>query len=288
MDQSASLQHPAVIMAGFNRQIRASRSRTLTSADPEGPHQLRVGLRRLRSGLQLFRPLLPKRSAKTLGPQARWMGQETGRLRDLEVLLYETVHPFLHATGGDKTLAALERLLAEAVTQQKRDLARTLRSARAARFLQEAAALDSAAFWLPAAEDPAALRDLCRAALARRQQQAHDLGRRFKALDEPARHEFRKTLKKLRYTAECAHAVFGAKKTRRYIKHMKVLQEGLGAMNDAVVAREVLTGITGGMAPGAPARIAAMALTDIRESHVTLDKKRIQRLWKALAREAPL
>lgn len=281
-------RHPAAIMAGFNRQILSSRDRTLTSADPEGPHQLRVGLRRLRSGLWLFRPLLPEGCAKPLGHEARWLGQETGHLRDLEVLFFETVQPYLEATGGDKALAALVRILANAVKNQKRDLARTLRGARAERLLEEAAALNNAAFWLPAADDPAALRDLCLTALALRQQQAQELGRYFKALDETGRHDFRKTLKKLRYTAECVHAVFKAKETGRYIKKLKRLQEGLGAMNDAVVAREVLTSITAGMAPDGPARIAAMALADIRDSRVNLDKTRVQKLWNALSKEKPL
>ncbi len=281
-------QHPAAIMAGFNRQILSSRDWTLTSEDPEGPHQLRVGLRRLRSGLWLFRPLLPPGYAKPLSLQARWLGQETGHLRDLEVLLYETVQPYLKATGGDKTLAALDRHLTVAVRRQKQDLVKTLHSERVARFLEEADPLNCTGFWIASAGQAAALRDLCRAALDLRHRQAHDLGRHFRGLDEPDRHEFRKTLKKLRYTAECANAVFAAPQTKAYIKQLKVLQEGLGAMNDAVVAREILTSITSDLAPDAPARIAAMALADVRDSHVNLDKQRIQKLWKALAKKDPL
>ena len=295
MDQATGVQHdlppdrhPAAILAGFNRQITSARGRTLTSADPEGPHQLRVGLRRLRSGLGLFRPLLPKGYAKPLGMQARWLGQETGRLRDLEVLLYETVTPYLRATGGDKTLAALERLLHGAGKQQKEQLVKTLHSKRVSRFLEEAEPLNRTGFWRPSAGDAAALRALCRAALDRRRQCAHDLGRHFKDLNEPDRHAFRKILKKLRYTAECTHAVFAAKRTKAYIKQLKTLQNGLGAMNDAVVARRMLTSLTAGLAPDAPARIAAIALADVRDSHVDLDKKRIQKRWKALAREEPL
>lgn len=281
-------QHPAAIMAGFNRQILSSCGRTLTSADPEGPHQLRVGLRRLRSGLWLFRPLLPEGCTKPLRREARWLGQEAGRRRDLEVLLYETAQPYLLAARGDKSLAALELLLRKSVKHRKKVLAKTLRGKRVARFLEQAIPLSDPGFWTATAGDKTRLRDLCRAALDQHLRRAHVMGRHFRELDEPARHEFRKTLKKLRYTAECAHAVFAAKQTKAYIKQLKVLQEGLGAMNDAVVAREVLTRITGGMAPDAPARIAAMALADVRDSHVNLDKKRIQKLWKALAKEQPL
>ena len=44
-------------------------------ADPEGPHQLRVGLRRLRSASSVFSQVLQSPEISRLNEEARWLGQ---------------------------------------------------------------------------------------------------------------------------------------------------------------------------------------------------------------------
>src|SRR5262245_49708177 len=46
--------------------------------DPEGPHQLRVALRRLRSAFSLFAPVLQSPELTRLNHEARWIGQGVG------------------------------------------------------------------------------------------------------------------------------------------------------------------------------------------------------------------
>src|SRR5262249_29256469 len=59
--------------------------------DSEGPHQLRVGLRRLRSAFSIFSPALTNAETVRLSQEARWLGQEVGRLRDRDVIVTEIV-----------------------------------------------------------------------------------------------------------------------------------------------------------------------------------------------------
>ena len=59
--------------------------------DPEGPHQLRIGLRRLRSAFSVYAPVLQSPEMVRLNEEARSLGQEVGRLRDLDVVACEIV-----------------------------------------------------------------------------------------------------------------------------------------------------------------------------------------------------
>jgi CHAD domain-containing protein len=61
------------------------------SDDPEGPHQLRVGLRRLRTAFGVFAPSLGEDVLARPSREARRLGQVVGPLRDIDVLNGEIV-----------------------------------------------------------------------------------------------------------------------------------------------------------------------------------------------------
>jgi len=58
----------------------------LEGKDPEGVHKVRVGLRRLRTALKLYKPYLKKDVYKSLSGKAKYLARELGALRDLDVL----------------------------------------------------------------------------------------------------------------------------------------------------------------------------------------------------------
>jgi CHAD domain-containing protein len=60
--------------------------------------------------------------------------------------------------------------------------------------------------------------------------------RRFDELDEAARHEVRKRLKRLRYLAELVAPLYKAKRVQRYLRTLGPAQDALGHMMDLVVA----------------------------------------------------
>jgi CHAD domain-containing protein len=72
-------------------QIAANRDATLALDDPEGPHQMRVGLRRLRSALKIHAKHLPDGSVKAIDTRAQALATQVGVLRDLDVLAGEIV-----------------------------------------------------------------------------------------------------------------------------------------------------------------------------------------------------
>src|SRR5690349_3666103 len=69
-----------------------------TAADPEHVHDSRVAIRRMRAALRLFKDVLP--NAEALDEELRWMADELGPVRDLDVQLKR-----LHATAEDLEVA---------------------------------------------------------------------------------------------------------------------------------------------------------------------------------------
>lgn len=85
--------------------------------------------------------------------------------------------------------------------------------------------------------------------LARRLRRWHgkvaDQGLQFAALDIPARHELRKRGKRLRYSLAFAESLLPAAKLRGYRKLLSRVQDILGEINDMAVAKEHYEGVYG-------------------------------------------
>jgi triphosphatase len=74
------------------RQV-ADNAPALEASDPEGVHQMRVGLRRLRAAMSLFRDLLTDAQSAALKRELKWLTKELAPARELEVLVQGVVVP---------------------------------------------------------------------------------------------------------------------------------------------------------------------------------------------------
>jgi triphosphatase len=93
------------------RQTLHNWQAVLASADTEGPHQLRIGLRRLRMALNAFRLAIDDDALRQLEQDAKHFFRRVGELRDLDVLTAEIAGP-LALRGGDRDgFATLMKLL---------------------------------------------------------------------------------------------------------------------------------------------------------------------------------
>jgi inorganic triphosphatase YgiF len=79
------------------RQVLVNRRAVLETDDPEAAHQLRIGLRRLRSALRALRPLVDRSSLHAFERSARDIGRHVGKLRDADVLISG-----IHAPGRSR------------------------------------------------------------------------------------------------------------------------------------------------------------------------------------------
>src|SRR5262249_174376 len=65
----------------------------LLAGDPEGVHQMRVGLRRLRAAISLFADILPDPQTAALKDELKWLTGELGPARERERLVTQGVAP---------------------------------------------------------------------------------------------------------------------------------------------------------------------------------------------------
>lgn len=198
-------------------------------ADAEFIHQMRVALRRLRSALRLFRPLLPEGFEAAVVPPLHELASLLGQARDWDVLAEEILAPACRAFPGDARLAAL----AAAVDSRRQAARAAVPPALAARPLA-LALLDLAAGLQRAAAAPgeASLADFAARRLARLRRKALALAQAARDM-EPARlHALRIGVKRLRYAAEFFAPLYRQRGVRDTLAALTALQDSLGALND--------------------------------------------------------
>ncbi|MFI4936665.1 MAG: CHAD domain-containing protein [Caulobacterales bacterium] len=234
------------------RQIAGNAERLRERAAPEVVHQLRVGLRRLRSLLTTFGPVVDDARLPALKAELAWLTIELDAARNLDVLLQ-----------GDYRAALREKENADGL----KGLGARLRGARRIAYARAAAAVESERFrrllldvltwieigaWTAEAAKGAEAREqpvlrFARKALSRRRRRIVRTGADLAALEPPARHRLRIAAKKMRYAADVFAGLFGRRpRARRFIDALKAVQDRLGELNDIVVgealAHEVAAG----------------------------------------------
>lgn len=209
------------------RQFRLNEA-LLARGDVEVVHQARVALRRLRSALAAFAPVVGDDTLDRLKDELRWLAGVLGAVRDLDVLIPERRD-------------AAERAALEQARREALDTAiAALSSARARALMLDLSEWLACGDWRrrPSSADMRALplRDFAIAALDRLRRKVKKRGRDLADLDDEARHALRKDTKKLRYAAEFFPCLFeGVKQQRRYrhfLETLKTLQDALGLLND--------------------------------------------------------
>ena len=211
------------------RQFRLNEDMLATADDAAVLHQARVGLRRLRSALSLFRDLFADDPLAAHHRDAlRWLQQVLGEARDIDVLIART--------ESDEDGQRLARARADAYA----DVGRALASPRARGVLLDFAEWLATGAWRA---NDAATRAIDRTAsdiLDRQRKRIATRGKRLAKLDDAHRHEVRIEAKKLRYAAEFFAALYPrGKPARRHGKFVAAigrLQDALGTLNDLAAA----------------------------------------------------
>ena len=234
-------------------QIAANLLGAIDSDDPEYAHQLRVGVRRLRSAIKLFEPLLPDGFASTWQPQLRMLAALAGEAREWDVLLSEILAPVVRLApdypGLDELLDAARARRDEARKSMRAKLHRPAFAALVISLMREIHLLStSAGQTRPVADAPAdqasdrqpeppepRLADFAAAQMQR-------LGRRAAKAAAAARkgevarlHALRLRLKRLRYATEFLGQLLRLPDARG-LRKIVALQTSLGLLNDLSVS----------------------------------------------------
>lgn len=233
--------------------------------DVEGVHQMRVALRRVRSLLGLFAPVLPAALCDEIDADLRWLNGPLGRRRDLDVFAVETLAPLMAALPEAEALRHVSMVVEARRAAALKALLSALHSARFAAVrlklewlcgLEEAALLPLLS---PEQQDAALMPAAAFAAqvLHRYRRRLKKLGRRSDTLSVPDLHRLRIRAKKLRYAVDFFRPMFSRRGVREQAQALAALQECLGALNDAAVGSSLVQDVLGG--DGADVAAAAIA-----------------------------
>lgn len=215
------------IVAKCHADLVKYRTMVLANRRPEGIHQTRVALRRLRAAFGLFRHAIDGPVMRALSAEAKWLAGECGPARDLHVFLTEI------ADEVSPLVRRVARRLADSHLQRARA---ALSGARFDAFDRQLHAfLD-----LSPAHPTDRLDAFARNALKARHDKVLRRGRKLETLSVKRLHQLRIAMKKLRYAAEFLQPAFARPAAKSYIEATARLQGALGILNDRAVAHEVL------------------------------------------------
>ena len=202
------------------------------TAGPEHLHQLRVGLRRLRSGLRFFDGWVEPAPEPHVVETVSQLFASLSDARDADV--QTTLTPPLQAAGapalpplhGGKGVDPVELLREGDTTQLWLELLGWLVATPQPLPSGQQSPLPSRPF-----------KSLAARRLKRWHAQVAETVSRFDALTDEERHWLRKRVKRLRYSIEFAASLFPAKRVEAYLKRLRPAQESLGRFNDVLVAQ---------------------------------------------------
>lgn len=239
--------------------------------NPEGVHQLRVSLRRLRSALDLMRSVGALSNLDALRSEAKWLAQDLSAARDWDVFQLETLPTIARACPAVAGFDALGRAAASRQSAAYRKAHDALGDRRCAMFLIGLGGWIETRGWRNdvAAEDLGQLSEpavnFAQRILAEQYAKVLKRGRRFKSLSAAELHRVRLATKRLRYLSEFLLPLFADRKSaRKFSRRLAALQEELGAFNDMAVTASLLDGL--GAGPDSAIAAAAIAGWQARAS----------------------
>jgi triphosphatase len=278
----------AAILQSCLRHLLESLPAAEDGRRPEGIHQLRVSLRRLRSALDLMRSVGSLSKLEWLRSEARWLAQNLSPARDWDIFQAETLPSIAEACPSIVGFDALSE-----ATEQRRSAAYArvrfvLADRRWSSFVIGLGAWIESRGWRSDVA-PEGLRQLAEPiinfashVLSNQYAKVLKRGRHFKSLRAEERHRLRLAVKKLRYHADFLLPLFGQRKcVKRFSARLADLQEDLGGYNDMATTASLLAGLG---AVTADSITAAAAITGWQAHAMIGAEANLRQAWADFAK----
>jgi inorganic triphosphatase YgiF len=238
------------ILDGCRAQVQGNVSGTMHSGDPEFLHQLRVGLRRLRSALRTFTPLVTKAGVQPVTRELKAIVARLGAARDWDIFSSIIAQQIAPPAGRSPEMARLLRKAGARRSAARAQARAALASEPFQRFLLHLMRWTEEAPWRKSEEVRRAVaqpaRQYGRRALARQERRVLRHAERIDWANPAARHRLRILAKRLRYAYEFFSATLSSKATRHYLVRLEAVQDVLGELNDIAVGSRLLEELGGG------------------------------------------
>jgi inorganic triphosphatase YgiF len=236
--------------------LQANEDMVLYGEDIEGVHQMRVALRRLRSGLSWYKPLIPNKKHAIIRDELKWITNILGVARDWDVFALSLQE--MQSCDKKFPLKDLRTNVAHLQARAYVTVRETLRSPRYSRMLLLLGKWLTQRRWrrkldvkmLQELDNP--VKDFASQTLEKHHQRVCQRGENFAQLSQVQLHELRIFIKKMAYGSRFFAALYPQKLARPYAKSLSHLQDELGILNDGNVATDLLN--QAGLGENAPAR----------------------------------
>jgi triphosphatase len=222
-------------------------------SDPEGVHQMRVGLRRLRAAISLFSKLFRDKQTERIKSELNWL--ETGVLspaRDLDVYERGTVEPVHRAAPATPGMKPLEEALALRRAAAFAKAKAVVASPRYRSLLLDTLQWLEVGDWVKRSRRyrDRPIERFAADILARHTKKVRKKAKRLQKLGTRERHKLRIAVKKLRYASDFFGHLFAGRQAKKCLSGFKTcltdLQEHLGALNDIAVHQKLAPKLTVG------------------------------------------
>jgi CHAD domain-containing protein len=218
---------------------------------------MRIGIRRLRTAISLFKDMLAGGQTEAMKSELKWLAGALGPARELDVFVKRAVTKDSDASGP--SLGAVVEDFRKRRGRALEAAAEAVASSRFRQLVLDAAAWIAIGEWTrnndelhrSIRERPVA--DAATEELTRRQKKIRKQGRHLAELDPQRLHKLRIRAKKIRYAAEFFAGVFPSKKAAprrdKFVIKLKSMQDALGDINDIRVheglAKQTITSHAG-------------------------------------------
>lgn len=266
--------------------LQENEAAALSGTDPEGIHQTRVAIRRLRAAYKVFKTVLPMTERDFFAAELRWLQQELGEARDWDVFLAGTIKPLAQRFPND---AALQELTRRAEQARERAYLRAQGAMRSRRYGCLCLNLERSLLTEPKAVEGGLLGRPVASYAKRSIRKAHKkvlaMGKGLHKKDDAALHELRVQIKQSRYCVEFFAGLYPSRQARNHIKSLTGLQDCLGVMNDSAVAQGLLSHLKNGSSP-ADTRAGAY-VAGWFSAQTAVSRRGLGRAWKRLVAIKP-
>jgi len=258
---------------------------------PEGVHQIRVGLRRLRAALQASGDDFQVRPLEPLRERAKNLADVLGSTRELDVFATDLLAPVEQAVKKPG-LPQLRLILEELRRESWAHTVAVVRSDDFTGFLLDLATAIESRVWRESVSleqltgflRPA--RELASETLDESLKHACKRAKHLSSLNVHERHRLRIALKRLRYSAEFFAPLFAQKQVAGFLDRLSRLQDLFGTLNDAATVETILRRITEHASErSGPEMLEAAAFVDgWHQSRVEPTWDKAKKRWKSFAK----
>lgn len=234
------------IALGCLEHFQRNEKGLLNGNDTEFVHQARVALRRLRSAIKLFAPVLPQEFVGAYGQTWQTLASALGDARNWDVFLAETLPPIQAAFPNNRDIKRLRNAARQRAKGARQAINRILAVNEYPRLLIEF----TAAIYALSDTLPLPLTKFAENRIAKRANSTRKLAANHAALTPEERHGMRICFKKLRYTLEFFEPLIASNRLKPYLAALAKLQDELGLINDQITADALINEVLSKQSPG--------------------------------------